>query len=70
MQFTYTPRILPPIVLPPFESESVIYGVRPMVGLESRIGLTEHVDLVPGLRLHAGENVWLVRPAVGLNWRF
>jgi hypothetical protein len=70
LAITFVPRIPIPIVLPPFESETTIYGVRPMVGLESRIAMTDRVQLVPGLRLHAGDNTWLVRPSVGLNWIF
>jgi hypothetical protein len=40
------------------------------VGFEACIGLTEHVNLVPGVRLHGLENGWLLRPAVGLEWEF
>jgi hypothetical protein len=58
------------LVPPSVRNKTVFYGVRPMVGVESRIEMTEHAHLVPGLRLHAGEGIWLVRPAVGVAWTF
>jgi hypothetical protein len=54
----------------PSLTKTVTYGVRPLAGIEARIELTEHVDLVPGLRLHGLDNGWLLRPAVGLGWNF
>ncbi len=60
----------PPIVFPPTTSQTVTYGVRPLAGVEARIGLTDHVELVPGLRLHGLASGWLLRPAVGLQWNF
>jgi hypothetical protein len=66
--------ILPPELsipgLLPTLLKTVSYGVRPLVGFEARIDLTEHVELVPGVRLHGLDNAWLVRPAVGLAWNF
>jgi hypothetical protein len=59
-------RIFPP----PTRTETILYGVRPMVGFESRIEMTEHAHLVPGVRLQAGEGRWLIRPAVGIAWTF
>jgi hypothetical protein len=61
------PTILP---IPPVTSESIIYDVGPMVGVEGRIRLGGKVDLIPGLRLHGVEGGWLIRPAVGLSWTF
>jgi hypothetical protein len=58
------------IVLPPARIETVAYGVRPMVGVEARIEMTRHLHLVPGFRLHAGDGLWLMRPAVGVGWMF
>lgn len=50
------------------------YGVGPVVGLDGRIGLTDHVMLVPGFRLHgvrgSAAGGWLLRSSVGLGWRF
>jgi hypothetical protein len=55
-------------------SRVTTYGIGPVVGVEGRIRMTEHLRLVPGLRLHAfGGNAphgWLVRPTVGLSWIF
>ena len=67
-------EILPAgITLPvgfPTVTKTVTYGVRPLAGFEARIGLTDHVDLVPGVRLQGLESAWLLRPAVGLAWEF
>jgi hypothetical protein len=50
------------------------YGVGPVAGIEARIRMTEHVRLVPGVRIHGlGGPIsegWLVRPSVGLSWAF
>jgi hypothetical protein len=59
-------RLLPP----PTRNETVVYGVRPVVGVESRIAMGQHAHLVPGVRLQAGEGRWLIRPAVGIGWMF
>jgi hypothetical protein len=63
------PGITIPSIFPSI-TKTVMYGVRPLAGIEARIGLTEQVDLVPGLRLHGIDNGWLLRPAVGLAWNF
>jgi hypothetical protein len=65
--------LLPELAIPgllPTLSKTVSYGVRPLAGFEVRIDLTDHVELVPGVRLHGLDNAWLVRPAVGLAWNF
>jgi hypothetical protein len=67
--FPLPPGITIPGILPT-TTKTVMYGVRPLAGIEGRIGLTEQVDLVPGLRLHGIDNGWLLRPAVGLAWNF
>jgi hypothetical protein len=67
--FPLPPGITIPGILPT-TTKTVMYGVRPLAGIEARIGLTEQVDLVPGLRLHGIDNGWLLRPAVGLAWNF
>jgi hypothetical protein len=59
-----------PIGIPSIATKTVNYGVRPLAGFEARIKLTDHADLVPGIRLHGLENAWLLRPAVGLAWNF
>jgi hypothetical protein len=63
------PGISIPSIFPSI-TRTITYGVRPLAGIEARIGLTEQVDLVPGLRLHGIDNGWLMRPAVGLAWNF
>jgi hypothetical protein len=72
--YTYSPLAagLPglSILPPPFGSETVSYGVGPVVGFESRLSLTDRAQLVPGIRLHAIDNTWLVRPSVGISWSF
>jgi hypothetical protein len=52
------------------ETKGVTYEAGPMVGVEGRVGLTEHVQLAPGVRMVAIGEGWVVRPSVGLNWRF
>jgi len=74
-RFVYEPLLpdfpgLPALTLPAFDTSSISYGVRPLAGIESRISMTEHVQLVPGVRLHGAENGWLIRPSVGLAWMF
>jgi len=41
-----------------------------MVGFEGHVGLSEHVQLVPGIRMLSIAGQWIVRPAVGLGWSF
>jgi len=75
---SFTPSPLPalpgipsiPIVLPPSVSTATTYDVGPFAGIEARIGLTTHVQLVPGVRLHGIAGGWLLRPSVGLGWGF
>jgi hypothetical protein len=62
--------VLTPLVLPGYRSEAITLGVGASVGFETRVRLTEHAQLVPGLRLQALEDGWLVRPSVGLAWEF
>jgi hypothetical protein len=71
IEFTYPPILAAfPIVLPPFVTRSIVYGVRPFAGVESRMELTDHVQVVPGIRLHGVEDGWLVRPSIALGWMF
>lgn len=50
------------------------YAAGPVVGLEVRAGMTDHAQVVAGVRLHAlGQSVidgWMIRPSVGLAWEF
>jgi hypothetical protein len=64
------PRLGIPIVLPPSVTNSTSYDVGPFAGIEGRIGLTDHTQLVAGVRLHGIAGGWLFRPSVGLGWNF
>jgi len=65
------PRLAPVITVPARGSSSATtYDVGPLVGIEGAIELTEHVQLIPGFRLHAVEGGWLLRPSAGLGWTF
>ena len=63
------PNVIAPTLLPR-STRSIEYGVAPVVGLEGRIGMTEHLQLVPGLRMQTLTNGWVLRPAVGGEWEF
>jgi hypothetical protein len=59
-----------PLPRPVIESESVAYDADVAVGLEGRIGMTEHLRLIPGVRLQTAAGGWAFRPGVGLQWLF
>jgi len=66
---------LPPGILPQlYSTRTTQYAVGPVVGVEMRAGMTEHLQLVAGLRMHTvGQSVvdgWMIRPNVGLAWKF
>lgn len=61
------PTILPP---PDLHQETTSYGADVAVGFEGRIGMTDHVRLVPGIRLQTISDGWAIRPGVGLQWTF
>lgn len=72
VDYGFGPRAAGLIV--PGSTRTVAYGVSPLVGTEARIALTDHVFLVPGLRLSgitapSGDG-WLFRATTGLGWRF
>jgi hypothetical protein len=52
------------------EQEAVTYATGVAVGVDGRIGMTERLRLVPGLRLLSVPGGWVVRPAVGIHWMF
>lgn len=66
---TGRPNVIAPILLPR-STRSIEYGVGPLVGIEGRIGMTEHLQFVPGVRMQTLTGGWLVRPAVGVSWEF
>lgn len=70
-QVALDPRVLALSI--PVAQEIVEHTVGPMVGLEGSIRMTGHFALTPGIRLVAvtgGRNGWLIRPGVGVQWRF
>jgi len=71
------PQLLTPLSRPiarSYSSRTTQYGAGPVVGVEARIGMTEHARLVAGVRLHTvGQSLvdgWLMRPSIGLAWMF
>jgi hypothetical protein len=57
-----------PIAFP--STRTIEYSTRPVVGFESWIGLTDHLTLIPSVRLHGIQDGWLLRPSGGLAWSF
>jgi hypothetical protein len=71
VSLSFEPRL--PIGIPiglPTVTSSTNYDVGPFAGIEGRIGLTDHAQLVTGVRLHGINGGWLFRPSVGLGWNF
>ena len=77
VEFNFPRGLLPagpaiPIQFP--STRTTQYAAGPVVGLEVRAGMTEHAQVVAGLRLHTlGQAVldgWMIRPSVGLAWKF
>ncbi|HTM03997.1 MAG TPA: hypothetical protein VL173_10870 [Vicinamibacterales bacterium] len=66
IRYSFTPAPIFPLP----DAKGVSYDTGPLVGVDVRLGLTDHVQVVPGIRLMGIANGWLVRPAVGLAWRF
>ncbi|MGH9328942.1 MAG: hypothetical protein ACRD09_00740 [Vicinamibacterales bacterium] len=72
---SFVPILRPiPLLAPSRVTRTTMYGVNPLVGVEGRIRLTEHVRLVPGVRLQGLDSDpgsgWLMRAGVGLGWFF
>jgi hypothetical protein len=57
-----------------YSTRTTQYAAGPVVGVEVRAGMTEHAQVLAGLRLHTlGQSVvdgWMIRPSVGLTWKF
>jgi hypothetical protein len=53
-----------------YEQKSVAYDTGASVGIDGDIEMTDHLRLVPGVRMLTVASRWIVRPSVGLNWRF
>jgi hypothetical protein len=61
------------VVLPPtrlFAQETVVYDTGVVVGIDAHVDMTDHLRLVPGLRMLTVTSRWIIRPSVGLQWRF
>jgi len=58
------------LVFPFSGFESVQYGAGVVVGFEAHIGVGDHLDVRPGVRMHGLPSTWLVRPGVGVGWTF
>lgn len=50
--------------------DSVVYWTGPVVGLEARIALTNHVTFVPGVRLSGMVGALVIRTGAGIGWSF
>jgi hypothetical protein len=60
-----------PLPLPQFYAqESVGYDAGVVVGIDGGVAMTDHLRLVPGFRLISVSSRWILRPSVGLQWRF
>jgi hypothetical protein len=62
-----------PGVLPPTRisaQETVAYDTGLVVGLEGNVKMTDHLRIVPGLRMLTVTSRWIIRPSAGLQWRF
>jgi hypothetical protein len=57
-----------------YRSRTISYGVGPMIGVEGRIRMTDHLELTPGFRVQSlGNNLSegiVLRPFVALGWTF
>jgi hypothetical protein len=76
IEYGFPGGILPlaPSIQRSYSSRTTQYAAGPVVGVEVRAGMTDHAQLVGGLRVHAlGQSVvdgWMIRPSVGLAWKF
>lgn len=76
MEFGFPRGILPlpPSIQSSYTTRSTQYAAGPVVGAEMRARMTEHGQIVAGLRMHTlGQSVvdgWMIRPSVGLAWTF
>ena len=71
------PQLALPVASPiqrSYVTRTTQYSAGPVVGIELRAGMTEHAQLVAGLRVHTlGQSVvdgWMIRPSAGLAWKF
>jgi hypothetical protein len=64
------PPLLASIYRPTYDLRTIDYSVGPMAGFEGRVGFTEHVQVIPGIRVLSVGGGWILRPAVSLSWVF
>ena len=64
-------RPTPPAIPQTFEASfgSTMYSTGVMAGLDVAFNLSQHVALVPQIRMVAANHEWGVRPAVAARWR-
>lgn len=55
---------------PSSESRSTVYYTVAMAGADVKVGLTEHVAIVPNIRLFGASGGLSIRPGVGVRWTF
>jgi hypothetical protein len=76
IEYAFPRGILPfaPSIQRAYSTRMTQYAAGPVVGAEVRAGMTEHAQVVAGLRVHTvGQSVldgWMIRPSVGLSWTF
>jgi hypothetical protein len=76
IEYSVPSRAVPlgPSIQRSYSSRTTQYAAGPVAGVEVRAGLTEHAQVVAGVRIHTlGQSVvdgWMVRPSVGLAWKF
>jgi hypothetical protein len=54
----------------PRSTETVIYDIGPLAGVDARIAFGTHIRVTPGLRLSGVGSGWSVRPAIAIGWMF
>jgi hypothetical protein len=74
IEYRFRPGQPQPLAIFVQPTRTISYGIGPVVGMEARISMTDHLRLLPGLKLYGrtgdGPHGWLIRPAVGLGWFF
>lgn len=74
VNFNVPPRLAAVLPVRLQRTRTITYGVGPVVGMDARIELTDHLRLIPAIRLHGlggdGLHGWLIRPSIGMGWWF
>jgi hypothetical protein len=73
-EFSFAFPRLAGITRAPYSTKTTAYGVGPIVGAETRIRMTDHLELTPGLRVQSAGNALaqgiVIRPSIALGWTF